>query len=232
MAAKKILILAEEKFVRDLVQNYLQQVGAQILTASTGREGLALAQTQHPDLIILDALLPDLPSRELCRQLKADFKTKTIPILIMLPSDQLAETQKSREAGAAEVISKPIKPRQLLQRAAKFLGVPVRYPIHLPATVSSAGGSGVLPFKAEVLDLSETGIRITTSLKLALNSAVRVQFQLPGQAGSLSLEAKALRLESGERGEMTYGMRFSHPNSEQQARIQAYLQSLPVKISH
>jgi CheY-like chemotaxis protein len=231
MAAKKILILAEEKFVRELVQNYLEQLGAQILTAGTGREGLALAQAQHPDLIILDVSLPDLPGRDLCQQLKADFKTKTIPILMMLPSDQPAEARKSREAGATEVVSKPIKPRQLLQRAAKFLGVPVRYPIHLPAAVSAAGGAGVLPFKAEVLDLSETGIRIATSLKLALNSTVRIQFQLPGQTGSLSLEAKILRLEAGERGEMTYGMRFSHPNQEQQARIMTYLQSLPVKIS-
>jgi len=231
MASKKILVIAEEKFLRDLIRGYLEQVGAQVLAAGSGREGLALAQAQRPDLIIADLLLPDLPARELCQQLKADFKTKAIPVLVVLAGDQPVEERKSREAGAAEVLSKPIKPRQLLQRTAKLLGIPVRYALRLPATVSAASGAGILPFKAEVKDLSETGIRLATSLKLALNHSVRVQFQLPGQGGALSLEAKILRLEAGERGEITYGMRFTSPEPQQQSRIQNYLQSLPVKIS-
>ncbi len=230
MAPKKILILAEEKFVHDVIQGCLERVGAQILAAGTGREGLALALAQHPDLIILDLSLPDPPARELCQQLKADFKTKTIPILMVLPSEQPAEVQKSREAGAAETVSKPIKPRQLLQRTAKLMGLSVRCAIHLPATVSASSGAAILPFKAEVLDLSETGIRIATSLKLALNSQVRVQFQLPGQTDALSLVAKILHLEAGERGKMIYGMRFSRPEPQQQALILACLQNLPGKV--
>lgn len=231
MAAKKILVIAAEKFLRDLIQGYLERMGAQVLAVGSGREGLALARAELPNLIVADVPLPDLPAPEFLQQLKADLKTKAFPVLIVLAGDQPAEGQRCREAGAAEAVSKPIKPRQLLQRTAKLLGIPVRYSMHLPATVSAAAGAGMLPFKAEVKDLSETGIRIATHLKLALNSPVRIQFQLPARGGELSLEAKIIRLEAGEQGEMTYGLRFLAPDPQQRDRIRNYLQSLPVKIS-
>jgi CheY-like chemotaxis protein len=230
MTNKRILILAEEKFLRELIQGYLEEVGGEIQAVGSGAEGMSAILAQAPDLVILDRSLPDQTGLELCQKLKADFKTRSVPILMLRAGNQPGDEPKCREAGADEVVSKPIKPRQLLQKAAKLLGIPVRYAMGLPVTLSGGGGAGAVPFKGEILDLSETGCKVQTRLKLGLNTQLRIQLQLPGQM-LMNLEAKIMRLESPGAGNLqVYGARFLNPDPQYQARIQTYLQSLPVKI--
>lgn len=231
MAVKKIILLEDEQFLCDLVRGYLEKVGCEISAAPTAAEGLAKLRAEKPDLLILDRTLPDQNGFELYKTLRADFKTKSLPILLLTPGPHPGGEEKLREDPHADELLKPIKPRLLLQKTAKLLRIPVRYQINLPVTVSAAAGERGLPFRGDLLDLSETGARVQTSLKLAFNAGVRLQLQIPGQGPPLDLEGKILRVETGEGGTLSYGIRFTDPDRGHQERISRYLQSLPVKIS-
>ena len=103
----KILLIDDEPDHILVVKARLEAIGHEVIGAQEGKEGLNLAKTKNPDLIILDITMPDLNGFQICRLMKADPNLKNIPILIFtaLGSKNLAE--KCLEAGADDLIQKP-----------------------------------------------------------------------------------------------------------------------------
>lgn len=95
--SKRILLVEDDRFLRRACEASLRQRGFTVIAAVDGEEGLQLARSDHPDLILLDLLMPKLPGVEVLRALKADADTKSIPVLILSNS--------SREQDVSEVIS-------------------------------------------------------------------------------------------------------------------------------
>jgi DNA-binding response OmpR family regulator len=96
-AGKRILLVEDDRFLRRACETSLRQRGFTVIAAADGEEGLRLARAEHPDLILLDLLMPKLSGVEVLRALKADVGTKAIPVLILSNS--------SREEDVSEVIS-------------------------------------------------------------------------------------------------------------------------------
>jgi two-component system, OmpR family, alkaline phosphatase synthesis response regulator PhoP len=96
-AGKRILLVEDDRFLRRACETSLRQRGFTVIAAADGEEGLRLARAEHPDLILLDLLMPKLSGVEVLRALKADVGTKAIPVLILSNS--------SREQDVSEVIS-------------------------------------------------------------------------------------------------------------------------------
>jgi len=94
---KRILLVEDDRFLRRACEASLRQRGFTVIAAVDGEEGLRMARTESPDLILLDLLMPRMPGVEVLRALKADPATKAIPVLILSNS--------SREQDVAEVIS-------------------------------------------------------------------------------------------------------------------------------
>jgi two-component system, OmpR family, alkaline phosphatase synthesis response regulator PhoP len=95
--AKRILLVEDDRFLRRACEASLRQLGFTVIAAADGEEGLRQARAEHPDLILLDLLMPKLTGVEVLRALKADPETKAIPVLILSNS--------SREQDVSEVIS-------------------------------------------------------------------------------------------------------------------------------
>lgn len=95
--AKRILLVEDDRFLRRACEASLRQRGFTVIAAADGEEGLRQARAEHPDLILLDLLMPKLAGVEVLRALKADPETKAIPVLILSNS--------SREQDVSEVIS-------------------------------------------------------------------------------------------------------------------------------
>jgi DNA-binding response OmpR family regulator len=117
----KILIADDERDIRDLIAFTLQFAGHEVIVTTNGEEAWHTAQTALPDLILLDVRMPRMTGYEACTQIKADEKTRHIPVIFLSAKGQDAEVQTGFDAGASEYILKPFAPDQLIERVSALL---------------------------------------------------------------------------------------------------------------
>ena len=111
---KKILIIEDNPGIRMSLSDELESTGYSIMTAEDGIMGLAMARDRHPDLIILDIMLPGLDGYEICKRLRSD-KINT-PIIILTVKDKEVDKVLGLELGADDYITKPFSVRELTAR--------------------------------------------------------------------------------------------------------------------
>jgi len=112
----KILVVDDEKNILELVRFNLEREGYQVLTALDGVQGLNLARTKVPDLILLDVMLPEMSGLDVCRELRRDAVTKSIPIIMLSARTEELDRVLGLEMGADDYVTKPFSPRELVAR--------------------------------------------------------------------------------------------------------------------
>jgi pilus assembly protein CpaE len=110
---EKILIVDDDIDTLHLVGMMLQRQGYQIVASNTGRQALALMQTERPDLVILDIMMPEMDGYEVARQIRANPAINGTPIIMFTAKAQTADKVSGYEAGADDYITKPTLPREL-----------------------------------------------------------------------------------------------------------------------
>ena len=117
----KILIVDDSRNIRKLLSVILKNEKHAIIESGDGNEALEKARNERPDLILLDVIIPGKDGIRVCREIKADKRTKNIPV-IMITSDTSDETrQKAISAGAAAYITKPFEPKEIREAVKKHL---------------------------------------------------------------------------------------------------------------
>jgi len=119
--AKKILMIDDEKDLVDTLSFRLQAHGFDVISASDGPRGIEKAKADKPDLIILDLMMPGMDGYEVVKRLKADNATTNVPIIILTAAVSPELTQKVCNIHAADCITKPFEPRDLLEKVKKAL---------------------------------------------------------------------------------------------------------------
>ena len=116
--AKKILVIDDEPKIVEICSDYLHASGFDVITAGDGLQGLALARSQKPDLIVLDLMMPNMDGLDFCRSLRRE---SNIPIIML--TARIEETDKliGLELGADDYITKPFSPRELVARVRTVL---------------------------------------------------------------------------------------------------------------
>lgn len=157
---KKIMIVDDHLESVKLVGLMLQRRGYDIVAAQSGTQALAKVQTENPDLMILDIMMPDVDGYEVCRRLRADPATASLPIIMFTAKTQVDEKVAGFQAGADDYLTKPIHPEELISRVEAVL---------LRSARGQTGGQP--PPQAKILGLlgSKGGVGTTT---LAVNVAV------------------------------------------------------------
>jgi DNA-binding response OmpR family regulator len=117
----KILVVDDEPNVLRLIGYALQIEGYEIVTAETGVEALNKVETEGPDLVILDIMLPDLSGIEVCQQLRSKPETIDLPIIMLSARTQVPDRIKGLEAGADEYVTKPVDSDEMVARVAALL---------------------------------------------------------------------------------------------------------------
>jgi two-component system, OmpR family, phosphate regulon response regulator PhoB len=117
----KVLVIEDEEDLQQVLDYNLQQIGCEVVGAVRGREGLRLALTSPPDLVILDLMLPDLSGTEICKQLKADARTRDVPVLMLTAKGEEIDRVVGFELGAEDYVVKPFSVRELLLRVQAIL---------------------------------------------------------------------------------------------------------------
>jgi CheY-like chemotaxis protein len=121
MAKKRILITEDNAMNMELFVDLLEDDGYLILKAVNGKDGFKMAKSEIPDLILLDARLPDVGGVELVRKFKQDSITKNIILIVCSASIMNEEKKMIINAGCDEFISKPIDTKEFVRTIAKFL---------------------------------------------------------------------------------------------------------------
>lgn len=116
MAKENILIVEDEKDIAELIEYNLKKEGYKTVTSCSGEDGLDMAKKNMPDLIILDLMLPGMDGFDVCRQLKSDKKTNSIPILILTAKSEDADIITGLELGADDYVTKPFSPKVIIAR--------------------------------------------------------------------------------------------------------------------
>ena len=110
---KTILVVEDELKIVQLVRDYLERAGYQVLSAGEGRAALALARSEKPDLILLDLGLPGLDGLDVTRSLR---KESSVPIIMLTARDEESDKLIGLELGADDYITKPFSPKELVAR--------------------------------------------------------------------------------------------------------------------
>lgn len=165
--AQTILIIDDDIDTLKLVGIMLERKGFRILASTSGNKGLQLIKDEHPDLILLDIMIPDIDGYEIARTIRSNSDTETIPIIMFTARSQVDDKVEGLEAGADAYITKPARPRELFAQVNSILK-------RAPQRTSSAPAA--IPAQGTLIGIvsSKGGIGIST---LAINLAIEIHKQ-------------------------------------------------------
>ena len=113
-----VLVVEDERKLRELVRSYLERAGFTVLSTGSGAEAITMAATASPDLVVLDLGLPDVPGETVARELRA---TSSAPILMLTAKSAEEDRIRGLELGADDYVTKPFSPRELVLRVQAIL---------------------------------------------------------------------------------------------------------------
>ncbi len=116
MSAKQILVVEDERPIREMIAFGLRRAGFEVREAADARSGRAEVANKRPDLLLVDWMLPDTSGLEFTRALKRDQETRELPVIMLTARAEEGDKVAGLEGGADDYITKPFSPRELLAR--------------------------------------------------------------------------------------------------------------------
>jgi two-component system, cell cycle response regulator DivK len=118
---KRILVVEDHEDNRQILRDLLASAGYEMVEATTGTEGVAMAETHRPDLILMDIQLPEVDGYEATRRIRANPTLTSTPIIAVTSYAMSGDDIKAQEAGCSAYVTKPFSPRQLLAKIREYL---------------------------------------------------------------------------------------------------------------
>src|SRR5512132_2434199 len=115
-SAGRVLVVEDERDVAELLRYNLAKDGYDVVLAATGSDAVKQAHEVHPDVVLLDIMVPQLNGWEICRRLKQDAETRAIPVIMVTGRVEEGDKVLGFEVGADDYVTKPFSPRELLAR--------------------------------------------------------------------------------------------------------------------
>jgi two-component system phosphate regulon response regulator PhoB len=116
MARPRILVVDDEAAQREIIVYNLEAAGFEVMSADNGEDAVLMVQEEHPNLIVLDWMMPKLSGLEVCRQLRSNKETKAIPIILLSARSEDVDKVRGLEIGADDYVSKPFSVVELMAR--------------------------------------------------------------------------------------------------------------------
>jgi DNA-binding response OmpR family regulator len=157
--AATVLVVEDERKLRDLVRSYLERAGFTVLSTDSGAEAITMATSAAPDLVVLDLGLPDVPGETVARELRSTAVTRTTPILMLTAKSAEEDRIRGLELGADDYVTKPFSPRELVLRIQAILrrgGPPAAQGV-----ISYGGGELVIDEPQRLATVRGTAVALT-----------------------------------------------------------------------
>jgi diguanylate cyclase (GGDEF)-like protein len=116
-----ILVVEDDQAIRRILEYQLQKADYRVLTAEDGRQGLEMVREHHPDLVLLDVMLPHMDGHEVCRQVRLDYKISQTPIIMLTARSSVKDRVAGLAQGANDYLMKPYDQEELLVRVKNTL---------------------------------------------------------------------------------------------------------------
>jgi pilus assembly protein CpaE len=188
--AEKILVIDDDVDTLKLVGLILQRQGYEVRVANSGAQALTILETDLPDLILLDIMMPEMDGYEVAKKLRTEIPTTDIPIIMFTAKSQLDDKVMGFEAGADDYLTKPTQPRELLAHIKAVLTRSTKGrktgPIITPSSSERGFMIGVLGAKGG-LGVSTIAVNLGIALRESHKKDVIIADFRPGQ-GSIGLE--------------------------------------------
>jgi len=197
---EKILVVDDDHDTLRLVGLMLQRQGYKIIASNNGAQALALAQSEKPDLILLDVMMPDMDGYEVTRRLRNNPNTNAIPIIMFTAKTLVDDKVQGFESGVDDYLTKPTQPRELFAHVKAVLAranKPATMPVPTPSPKERGHVIGIMAAK-NGLGVSTLTINLGVSLRSRTRQQVIVAEFRPGQ-GSLALDLGYLNPEGMNR---------------------------------
>lgn len=123
---KVVLIVDDESIMVSVLQRHISNAGYDYDVASNGQEALDKIDKQPPDLVLLDLMMPGLNGFETCRRIRANEKTKKLPVIIVTALHSKSDSADAAGCGASEILTKPIEGTLLAKRLRHYIGSPFK----------------------------------------------------------------------------------------------------------
>jgi len=159
---RKVLVIEDERDIRELVRVNLEAEGFSVLEAGDGELGLALVKRERPAAVILDLMLPGLGGLEVCRRIRAEETTARMPVVVLTARSAEADKVVGLEIGADDYVTKPFSPRELTARVKALLRRAYNQQPEAPQEVYERGG---LRIDFDTYEVYLDGKRIELSLR-------------------------------------------------------------------
>src|SRR3989304_1417057 len=139
---KKALLVDDVKLFIELEKTLLaNRSNIQLFTASSGQEAIDIHKKEKVDIILCDLYMPGMTGKEVCKIIRDDSSLNKVSIIIITTSAK--DIDECLAAGANDVILKPINPSEFMQKVGKYINVPVRRDIRIPARIEIEGVKGI-----------------------------------------------------------------------------------------
>jgi CheY-like chemotaxis protein len=196
-AQRKILVVDDAALFRDLVAFVLARSG-HVITATSGAEGLAAAQRERPEVVVVDLNLPEISGDTLCKEIKADASLRDTAVILVTSGASAEDHERAVRAGADDVLSKPINQRSLALSVNRFLRVPVlrtlpRAPLDTPVEVRW----GPETLRGVGRDLSRRAMFVETDCTIPDGTEIQLEFRLPETPAVLRPTAEVIHSRQG-----------------------------------
>jgi two-component system alkaline phosphatase synthesis response regulator PhoP len=119
---KRILVVDDEIYIVHILEFSLSMEGYEVVTAHDGEEALRRIEETNPDLVVLDIMMPKMDGYEVCRRVRADERFAHLPILLLSAKGRPVDREAGIAAGANDYMTKPFRPRDLIERIEELLG--------------------------------------------------------------------------------------------------------------
>jgi len=163
MAKEKILIVEDDPDIVEMIDYNLKKEGYRIISVLNGEDAIGIAEKENPDLIILDLMLPEMDGFQVCKHLRSEEKTSSVPIIMLTAKSQETDKVVGLELGADDYMTKPFSPRELVARIKAVLR---RYKDVLPKKRIEAGSLIIDCFKHEVRVFGKEVLLTPTEFRL------------------------------------------------------------------
>lgn len=221
---RTILVVDDAALFRELGSLFLSRIG-RVIPAADGEEGLFLARRHHPDVILLDLVMPGIDGAEVCRRLRADPELSSTPVVMLTASPLAEDHERAIVAGADQVISKPISRVALIDAVNRYLHSPIargmpRVPLEATVRILHEGGA----CEALARNISRGGMCAEPQDDPPPKDEVRLEFALPENSAILRPTALIVWRRGPEASRPPeLGLRFMRLDGESAGRLSSFV---------
>jgi CheY-like chemotaxis protein len=221
----KILLVDDTELFIDLEKSYLQRESFKFLVARTGEEALQSILKEKPDLIILDLLMPGVDGDEVCRRIKSDSSTSTIPIVMVCSDGEPELKERCYAAGCDAFVTKPLKRDELLGTIDRLILVAQRRHPRIPTRILAYVRHNDTQVESWILTLSSGGLFLEMEPAPEPGEVIEVVFPITGVRGPVRATAKVQwhgRVRDG--GPLGVGVKFTRIGDDERKAIKKYVE--------